>query len=249
MPVTDEYLPEPQYSGDQDLETFDMDDVLDQIQGFLARATVPTAPRDLGGALDWWDGQIHHPDRDYDQLCQMYSRLGPGCPGGFGSAWLQWVGMPDEWKLKGVPPDEVPAGWILFTKGTSIFGHAFPKTFTRSDDTNAASTNARRHNAPDRVKASDLIRAWGHTYLGAGRLMNGYLIDVHDPKPPRDERYEAFASVRARLANAIEDLRDDRDLALRQGFTGDAERLQNQIDHARAFRRRLRELDERLRHR
>lgn len=214
-----EYLPEPDYDRDQD------EDTQLQIRG-LARLTVPQAPRNYEEAREWWVGQIANPIRNWNMLCQMFSRMGPGCPGGFSSAWLQWVGMPDEYKVYTSNPDAAPGGAIIFSKGSSVYGHAMPadpRPF--SDGTKAAiSTNARRSHAPDRVGRRALLQSWGHRVLGYGWLMNGMEVDFKEPTPPaQTKRYKVLKQI-------IENLKAGREVARRQNDKQDIEMFNREID-------------------
>lgn len=243
LPPTD-LLAEQPLVGRQDLETFGV-----QVAGFLARfAGTPEAPRDWVETIDWARGQSTHRDRDWTGLCQMFSRVASGCPGGFGSAFAQWVGMPDAARHAGGRPQDAPVGSRVFTKGDNPAGHVMIVARPFSDGTHACiSTDALRLGWPDRIATTDLIELWDHQYLGWGENLNGLWIDIKDPKPQQTAQYEAIAAARDRLGSAIADLQNARDTAKEQKDWKDRDRIQAAINHLRQQRTALADLYETLR--
>lgn len=238
------YLAEPDYAAGQDTESF-LRGILGPV-GFVGGT--PTAPRDWEQTLSWASGQITHRDRDWAGLCQMFTRMASGCPGGFGSAFAQWNGMPEAARHRGGRPQDAPVGSRIFTKGESPFGHVMIVGRPFSDGTHASiSTDAVRLGWPDRVSSTGLIQAWGHQYLGWGENQNGLWLDIKLPKPQQTAQYEAIAEARDRIGNAVDDLQVARDKAKEQKDWKDRDRIQAAIDHLRQQKRALNDLYETLR--
>jgi hypothetical protein len=212
-PEPSEYLPEPEFDDVQDDEHGDL--------LTLARTLVtPTAPNDLGATITWFRGQITHRSQDWTNACQKFSRTGPGCPGGAASALDAFFNCPREYRIVGGDPTKVEPGWQLVSRSNNSgstmakFGHIHPVVFDfTGGKQRGISTDALRRGWPDYVHSPDLFNAWNHDYLGAIRWQNGLILDVKDPKPVQDQKYERLADSLVDFERALRDLRAARDAA------------------------------------
>lgn len=161
-------------------------------------------------------------------LCQMLCRSSYGLGGGFGSAWLQWLGLPSDQKVVAGAPGgsmyDAPLGAPLFFKGSGPYGHVMLKKRPNSQGAAQAWSNdlvvvgkvhAVAVNAP--------VVQWNQKYLGWGKSLNGVLLPLGGDKPkPQDKPY-------AGIEGAINALKAARETARKQKDWKDARRLSEEI--------------------
>lgn len=247
-PDLQHYLPEPNYTEDQEADV----GLLLFARGFV----LPTAPRTYAEALDWLAGQSTHPDRDYEGLCQLCMRMADGCPGGAPSALSCFQNMPSEFRTVGGDPKDAPIGADLFSRarnaGTSSFkfGHVLKKARPFTDGSMGGwSTDALRVGRVDKINPPALYDRWGHDYLGWGYMINGMIIDVKDPKPPVPRKpYNDLGDALVHLEQAADEMRAARTKAV-DLKDSDAQDIQNLIDRALDLKGRTRNKFDNLRHR
>lgn len=239
-PRSDQYLDPP----DNDLQE---DEPLD-LQTFRTLVT-PQAPFPWDRTLERAHSQIQSPTQSWEGLCQSFCRKMPGCPGGAGTAFIQWTILSPEWKVPGDNFDMAPWGSTLFSIGDNPAGHVQLKDRPFSNGiTRAVSTDALRVGKPDFVDPIALTNRWGQKRLGFALMMNGFALNVHEPQKPRSLPYLPVDKAIDALGAALDDLREAREKARSTGDKHDEEVFQRRIDHLRAFKKKMREDYKSLRH-
>jgi hypothetical protein len=246
-PDLDQYLPEPEFDGDQEDHPADL---------LVAARTLitPTAPRDLSEAIAWFAGQITSPSKDWTNRCQEFSRTGPGCPGGSASALDAFFNCPSEYRIVGGDVTKLEPGWQAVSRSNNTgstmakFGHIFPIVRDFSDGRQGGiSTDALRRGKPDKINPSDLYDQWDHDYVGAVRWQNGKILDVKNPKPVQDHRYDRADDAVVDLERAITDLAAARDKAKKQGDWHDRDDWRDLLRRVKRVRNDVRDAADTLR--
>ncbi|GAA1909474.1 hypothetical protein GCM10009737_08430 [Nocardioides lentus] len=188
-------------------------------------------------ALAFARGQATRPSRDWTGYCQMFVRTSYGIGGGFGSAWLQWLGLGDDERVAGGNPSAAPLGAPLFYKGSGPYGHVTLAARPLADGTPGCWSNDLV--TPGRIHHVARTRAtsqWGQQYLGYGLSLNGVdlplVVPGATPRPQR-RRYEAIAAAADRLEVALATAR-------RQEDRRDVDRLERQVRHLRRMHQQMR---------
>jgi hypothetical protein len=156
---------------------------------------------------------------DWEGDCQAFVHVMWGLlVGGFGSAYLQFLGLDPEdrltmTELKGSLAN-APLGSSLFTKGTSPNGHTFPKSRPFANGHAAGwSTDLWRTGLVGKVPVTAARTEWGHRELGAGLSVNGNALDLSGKKPPRpkqNKRYQRIERAHTNLGHSLDSLRVSR---------------------------------------
>lgn len=125
-------------------------------------------------ATAWAIQQILHPDKDWTNRCQEFTRRSLGVGGGFPSAISAWRGVA---KADRSPSRTPPSGVPCYFAGGK-YGHAV----LSAGDGWVYSTDIKRRGKVDKVKLELIEHRWGYRYLGWARTINGVRIYGSDPK-------------------------------------------------------------------
>lgn len=132
-------------------------------------------------AIRWAEEQSRNPSRNWFGLCQMFTRMAFGAPGGAKTAALAWANNGGQHPGDLNPPPAVPVYW---TGGSSGAGHAA----VSAGGGNIWSTDIKRHGKVDLVSIAYLNSHWGLPYAGWTEKINGVKVykgqTATSPAPP-----------------------------------------------------------------
>lgn len=193
-------------------------------------------PNDLNGAMQYLIDQEAHlnPPAKYGTTwhndCQALAHVEYGVmEGGNPSAYAQWLATPAVHKHPGGSPNDAPVGALLFSKGTSIYGHVWTAVRPFPNGTpggRGPDMSPNVFGGVSKFRRDAPMTVWGHRYLGWGMEINGYFLDLNAPnkvaRPVEKTRY-------ARLGRSIELLQDAVETAKEDHDKSDVEALRKQI--------------------
>jgi hypothetical protein len=221
------YLPEPHDTGFQD--TDDVDEPTAPRLGLLS-TPAKLSPVDFNAALAFERGQHADATQSWLNLCQSLCRHAYQLPALYGSAYAQWLGLDPEDRHVGGTPDDAPLGAPLFFKGTSAAGHVMNKRRPfKSGATSAWSNDLVRAGGVDAVLATAPETHWGQKYLGYGRALNGYDLQLGTNKPPapkQTKRYKAIGLAIDRLGDSLATAQKNHDAADVKALNAEIKRLE-----------------------
>lgn len=197
--------PEPPDGGSQDPE----DALL--ARGFAARAST-FAPATVAERMAFLQRQAANPTQSWLALCQSLQRQSAGAPAIYSSAWTQWLGLDDEDKVVGGDPNDAPVGAMLFSKGSSPWGHVWQAAHPFKNDVPGSwSNDLIESGRVDKVQRDAPMEKWRHRYLGYGLSISNLDLKFPTPKPKEDKPYRAIARAITQMEKALETARADKD--------------------------------------
>lgn len=160
------------------------------------------APVDFEAALAFARAEHRDRSQNWTGYCQKFCRSAYHLPGGFGTAYAQWLGLPDDEKHVGGHLSEVPVGAMIFSKGKNPAGHIFiaSRPFGKTGTAAGWSTDLVRLGYVDKIARTAILSSWNHTYVGWGGSLNGYDLRYKG----RTGTAPRFASHQARVASLID---------------------------------------------
>ena len=197
----------------------------------MSARTSLTTPRWPSEALKYAQGQSTHPSRDWAGLCQMFVRSSYALPGGFSSAYLQWLGADPEDKHVGGDPTKAPVGVGLCYKGSGPDGHIMLSSHPFQSGTAAAwSNDLVKHGKINKVSRTAPTTAWGQKYLGYITSINHY--DIKFPqsatKPkPQTKKYGSILRSIDYLEQSLSTAVAQKDVADQKILKAEIARLDN----------------------
>jgi len=172
--------------------------------------------------------------------CQAFCHVAWGImSGGFGSAYAQWLGLDSEDRHVTLDTSHAPVGALLFSKGTTPFGHIFIAARPFASGTPAGwSTDLWKYGKVGKVARTAPRTAWGHRILGWGTSINGFELDLTGktaPKPKQNKRYLRIAHAITNLEGALETAqrtKDHHDAVIIKAELHDLKELYGELRHA-----------------
>lgn len=177
---------------------------------------------------------------DWHNDCQAFCHEAWGVTeGGFGSAYAQWLGLAPEDRHPTSDTSAAPPGALLFSKGSSPFGHIFIAAHPFASGVEAGwSTDLWQDGKVGKVARTAPHTAWGHTILGWGTSINGYRLDLTGKtpaKPLQNKRYLFVNDAIGKMEGALETATkqgDKADIKLLKREIHDLHRLYAKLRHA-----------------
>lgn len=148
--------------------------------------TLPLTPNDVEEALAYCRAQHRHldPPPQYGSTwqgdCQAFCHVAYGLlVGGNATAYLQWLDLEPGHRHRTSDTSRAPLGALLFSKGSTRFGHIMIASRPLPDGTPAAwSTDLWATGQVGKVPRSAPRTQWGHRILGWGTEINGHRLDL-----------------------------------------------------------------------
>lgn len=127
--------------------------------------------------------RVNPPDKygsTWEGDCQAFCHVARGLlDGGNATAYLQWLDLEPQNRVATSDTSKAPLGSMLFSKGSSRFGHIMIAARPFRDGTPAAwSTDLWRTGRVGKVPRSAVRTEWGHQILGYGFEINKHRLDM-----------------------------------------------------------------------
>lgn len=172
--------------------------------------------------------------------CQAFVHVAWGVlTGGFGSAYMQWLGLDPSDRHPTSDLSSAPLGASLFSKGSNPAGHTYIAARHFASGVPAAwSTDLWQTGKVGKVARSAPASSWGQKLLGWGTSVNGYALDLsgaNPPKPLQNKRYERLQTAINNIEHSLETARtqhDTKDVQHIKAELDDMKQLYSQLRHA-----------------
>lgn len=188
-------------------------------------------------AMQWYQHESAHPSQSWLNMCQSSVRHAWGLPGGFSSAWAQWLGADDDDKHPGGNPNDAPLGAALCYKGSSPYGHIVTKARPFTNHNPAVwSNDLVRSGHLDKVAPTAAVTKWGQKYLGYLTAVNNYDLNLPEvskspatakPKPKDTQQYQGIQRAINHLDDALGTAKGQHDAADVKTLSAEIQRLQH----------------------